>query len=59
MHIPGLDAGLGPLAVAIVVSGVTGWVVVSLLVNYLRRNSLLPFVIYRLVLAAVIVALIR
>jgi len=57
----GLDAqgGLGPLAAAIAVSGLTGWVVVSLLVNYLRRNSLLPFVIYRLVLAAVIVALIR
>ena len=57
----GLDSGggFGPLIAAIVVAGVSGWLAVWFLVNYLRRNSLLPFVVYRLLLAAVIVALIR
>ena len=46
----------GPLLVALLVSFITGWFAVWMLVNYLKRRSLLPFVVYRLVLAAVIVA---
>jgi len=46
----------GPILVAILVSFLSGWFAVWFLVNYLKRRSLLPFVIYRLVLAAVIAA---
>jgi undecaprenyl-diphosphatase len=53
----GLPAGEGgPLAVAILVSFVSGWFAVWFLVSYLKRRSLTPFVIYRLALAALIVA---
>jgi undecaprenyl-diphosphatase len=53
----GLPAGEGgPLVVAILVSFVSGWFAVWFLVSYLKRRSLTPFVIYRLALAALIVA---
>jgi undecaprenyl-diphosphatase len=53
----GLPAGEGgPLAVAILASFVSGWFAVWFLVSYLKRRSLTPFVIYRLALAALIVA---
>jgi undecaprenyl-diphosphatase len=44
----------GPLAFAILVAFLSGWVAVWFLVNYLKRRSLLPFVVYRLILAAAI-----
>jgi undecaprenyl-diphosphatase len=44
----------GALIVAVVAAFVSGWFAVWFLVNYLKRRSLLPFVVYRLVLAAVI-----
>ena len=46
----------GPLAVAILVSFLSGWFAVWFLVSYLKRRSLTPFVVYRLALAALIVA---
>jgi undecaprenyl-diphosphatase len=46
----------GPLAGAVFAAFLSGWVAVWFLVNYLRRRSLLPFVIYRLILAAIILA---
>jgi undecaprenyl-diphosphatase len=53
----GLPTGEGgPLAVAILVSFVSGWFAVWFLVNYLKRRSLTPFVAYRLALAALIIA---
>ena len=53
----GLPAGGGgPLAVAILASFVSGWFAVWFLVSYLKRRSLTPLVIYRLALAALIVA---
>ena len=36
----------------------SGWFAVWFLVSYLKRRSLRPFVLYRLLLAAVILALI-
>ena len=47
-----------PLAVAVVAAFVSGWLAVWFLVNYLRRGSLVPFVIYRLLLAAVILVIV-
>jgi undecaprenyl-diphosphatase len=51
----GVPAGEGgPLAVAIVTSFASGWFAVWFLVHYLKRGSLLPFVLYRFVLSAII-----
>ena len=46
----------GPLAGAVLAAFLSGWAAVWFLVTYLRRRSLRPFVIYRLLLAALIVA---
>jgi len=54
----GLPPGeAGPLAAAVLAAGLSGWAAVWFLVTYLRRRSLRPFVIYRLILAAAILAL--
>jgi undecaprenyl-diphosphatase len=50
----GLPPAAGPLAVAVLVAFASGWFAVWFLVTYLRTRSLLPFVIYRLVLAGLI-----
>lgn len=49
-------AQMGPLLFAVVTSFASGWLAVWFLVNYLKRRSLLPFVIYRLILSAIILA---
>jgi len=55
----GLLAGEGgPLVLAVLAAFVSGWFAVWFLVSYLKRRSLLPFVVYRLVLAAAIFVLI-
>ncbi|OGK97615.1 MAG: hypothetical protein A3E31_10755 [Candidatus Rokubacteria bacterium RIFCSPHIGHO2_12_FULL_73_22] len=52
----GLPAGEGgPLLAAILASFLSGWLAVWFLVGYLKTRSLTPFVVYRLVLALVIV----
>jgi undecaprenyl-diphosphatase len=48
-----MDEG-GPLAVAILTSFVSGWLAVWFLVRYLKQRSLLPFVLYRLLLSVLI-----
>jgi undecaprenyl-diphosphatase len=51
----GIPAGEGgPLLAAILAAFLSGWLAVWFLVSYLKRRSLLPFVIYRLILAVVI-----
>lgn len=47
---------VGPLIAGLLAAFVSGWFAVWFLVSYLKRRSLLPFVIYRLVLAAIIAA---
>jgi undecaprenyl-diphosphatase len=49
----------GPLVAAVVAAFASGWFAVWFLVGYLRRRSLTPFVIYRLLLAAAIVLAMR
>ena len=44
----------GPLAAGILAAFVSGWFAVWFLVTYLRRGTLVPFVFYRLLLAAAI-----
>lgn len=54
----GLPPGeAGPLAAAVLAAFVSGWAAVWFLVTYLRRRSLRPFVVYRVILAAAIVIL--
>lgn len=48
----------GPLVAAVLAAFLSGWLAVWFLVNYLKRGSLIPFVLYRLLLAAVIVLLV-
>jgi undecaprenyl-diphosphatase len=51
----GLPPGdLGPLLAALLAAFLAGWGAVWFLVNYLKRRSLVPFVVYRLALALVI-----
>jgi undecaprenyl-diphosphatase len=52
------SADAGPLALAVLAAFASGWLAVWFLVNYLKRRSLLPFVIYRLLLAAIILLVI-
>ena len=49
----------GPLVAAVLAAFVSGWLAVWFLVGYLRRRSLTPFVIYRLLLAAAILFALR
>jgi undecaprenyl-diphosphatase len=48
----------GPLLVALLAAFAAGWAAVWFLVNYLRRNSLVPFVAYRFALGVVLLALV-
>jgi undecaprenyl-diphosphatase len=49
--------GLAETAVATVVAGVVGWLVIAYLMAYLKRGSFLPFVIYRILLGGVLLVL--
>lgn len=56
-----LRAGLpaaerGPLLLAVLTAFLSGWAAISFLVGYLKRRSLAPFVVYRLLLAAAVLA---
>jgi undecaprenyl-diphosphatase len=55
----GLPTGeLGPLMAALLAAFVSGWFAVWFLVSYLKTRSLQPFVVYRLLLAAMIFVLV-
>ncbi len=46
-----------PFAVGTAVSGVAGAVVIAVFLRYLRRNSLMPFVYYRILFGIIVIAL--
>lgn len=46
-----------PFLVGIVLSGILGAVVIAMFLRYLRRNSLMPFVYYRIVFGIIVIAL--
>jgi undecaprenyl-diphosphatase len=48
----------GPTILATVVAFVVGYVVIAWLMNYLRRHSFLPFVLYRVALGSTVIALV-
>ena len=53
----GVDVSIGPLLVGMLAAFVTGIIAIGFLLRYLRTRSLTIFVVYRLVLAAVVVVL--
>ena len=46
-----------PFAVGVVVSGIAGAAVIGFFLKYLRRNSLMPFVYYRIIFGIIVIAL--
>jgi undecaprenyl-diphosphatase len=46
-----------PIAAGIVVSGILGAIVIAFFLRYLRRDSLMPFVYYRIVFGIIVIAL--
>jgi undecaprenyl-diphosphatase len=50
-------ADLAPMAIGVVVSAVVGYLVIAWLLAWLRRQSLTVFVVYRLLLGALILAM--
>lgn len=48
--------GLGSLAIGVIASAVTGLLAIHFLLRFLRNHTFYPFVIYRLLLAAAVVA---
>ncbi len=46
-----------PFAVGTAVSGVAGALVIAVFLRYLRRNSLMPFVYYRIIFGIIVIAL--
>ena len=48
---------VAPFAAGIAVSGVLGIVVIAYFLRYLRRNSLMLFVYYRIVFGIIVIAL--
>jgi undecaprenyl-diphosphatase len=53
----GVDVSVGPLLVGMLAAFVTGIIAIGFLLRYLRTRSLTIFVVYRLILAAVVVVL--
>jgi len=51
----GLDISVGPLVVGMLAAFVSGMIAIGFLLRYLRTRSLTIFVVYRLIVAAVIV----
>ena len=52
----GLDLPLSTLIISILVSGIAGYFVIAFFIRYLQTRTLKPFVIYRLVVGAMILA---
>jgi undecaprenyl-diphosphatase len=57
IHALGGGAALGPLALATVIAGVSGYASIAWLLRYLRTRSLLVLVLYRVALGLLLVAL--
>jgi undecaprenyl-diphosphatase len=58
MHKAGaLDLPLSTLAISIVVSGITGYLVIALFLRYLQTRTLKVFIVYRLVFGIIVLVL--
>jgi undecaprenyl-diphosphatase len=58
LHKEGLPAGRHtPFLVGILVSALVGYAAITWLVRYLQSNSLRAFIVYRIILGVVVIAL--
>lgn len=58
LHKEGLPAGMhAPFLVGIIVSAIVGYITITWLLRYLQTNSLRAFIIYRIVLGTLVIAL--
>jgi undecaprenyl-diphosphatase len=58
LHKEGLPPGMQmPVLVGIIVSALVGYAAIAWLIRYLQSNTLLPFIIYRIVAGLVVIAL--
>jgi undecaprenyl-diphosphatase len=58
LHKEGIPAGMHtPLLVGIVISAIVGYGAIAWLVRYLQSNSLKVFIVYRILLGVVVIAL--
>lgn len=58
LHKEGVPAGMqGPFLVGIIVSALVGYAAIAWLIRYLQSNSLKVFIIYRIALGVVVIAL--
>jgi undecaprenyl-diphosphatase len=52
-----MEFAASDLAIGILLSGVTGCLVIAFLLRFLRTNSVKPFVIYRVIFGIIVIAL--
>jgi undecaprenyl-diphosphatase len=53
----GLELPISTLAISVLVAGVAGYVVIAFFLRYLQTRTLMPFVVYRLLLGIVVLVL--
>jgi undecaprenyl-diphosphatase len=51
--------GLAPMAVGMITSFLVAWAVIAVFIAYLKRRGLLPFGVYRIILGALVLWLVR
>ncbi|MBV8820919.1 MAG: hypothetical protein JO022_21340 [Acidobacteriaceae bacterium] len=57
-HEGGIPPGMGaPFLIGILISGIGGAIVIGFFLKYLRRNSLMPFIYYRIIFGIIVIAL--
>jgi undecaprenyl-diphosphatase len=54
----GGDTDIGVVAVGLVTAGLTGYAAIAFLLRFLRTNTLIPFVVYRIILGVLVLALV-
>jgi undecaprenyl-diphosphatase len=51
--------GVAPMVIGMVTSFVVAWAVIAVFIAYLKRRGLLPFGVYRIILGALVLWLVR
>jgi undecaprenyl pyrophosphate phosphatase UppP len=53
------EGHLGPVIVATIVSFVVGYASIAFLLKFLQRNGVIPFVVYRIILGAILLTMLQ
>jgi undecaprenyl-diphosphatase len=54
-----MTLGAAPMAVGLVTSFLVAWAVIAVFISYLKRRGLVPFGVYRIILGALVLALVH